>query len=101
MDHDTIYKGAYVSDTANIQWIFMLGLTSSEHSLRDKNVQKFIHRNDLHFDLIISEQFFQESWLLFAYKHNAPILTICMYKYLFWSTDFWNYIFLFLTYLPP
>lgn len=77
MDHDSVYNGAYVSDGANIQWIFMLGLTSSEHRLRDKNVQRFLHRDDLQFDIIISEQFFQESWLLFAHKFNAPILTIC------------------------
>lgn len=54
-----------------------LGVVTSEYGLRDPKVQKIIHSNDLKFDLVIAEQFFQESWLLFAHKFNTPIITIC------------------------
>lgn len=50
---------------------------TSEHGLKDPNVQKLIHSDDLHFDLVINEDMFHESWLMFAYKFNAPIVTIC------------------------
>lgn len=50
---------------------------SSEHGLNVSNVQKIIHSNDLHFDLVINEDMFHESWLMFGYKFNAPIITIC------------------------
>lgn len=53
-----------------------MGIKSGVHGLKDKKVQELIHRNDTHFDLIISEQFFQESWLMFSRKYNAPVITI-------------------------
>lgn len=49
----------------------------SEHCLNNSNVQKFIHRNDLSFDLVINEEIGIDSWLMFAHKFNAPIVTIC------------------------
>lgn len=52
---------------------------SSEHGLNSSNVQKIINSKNLHFDLVINEDMFHESWLMFAYKFNAPIVTICMY----------------------
>lgn len=51
---------------------------SSEHGLNTSNVQKFIHSQNSHFDLVINEDMFHESWLMFAHKFNAPIVTICM-----------------------
>lgn len=50
---------------------------SSDHGLNTSNVQKIIHSKDLQFDLVINEEMFHESWLLFAYKFNAPIVTFC------------------------
>lgn len=51
----------------------------SEHGLTTSNVQKIIHSEDLHFDLVIDGNFFHESWLMFAHKFNAPIVSICNY----------------------
>lgn len=51
---------------------------SSEHGLNSTNVQKFINNKNLHFDLVINEDMFHESWLMFAHKFNTPIVTICM-----------------------
>lgn len=50
---------------------------TAEYGLNHPNVQRIIHSKDLHFDLIINEDMFHESWLMFAYKFNAPIVTIC------------------------
>lgn len=55
----------------------LMGSYSSDHVLSDPNVQKFIHRNDLQFDLIINEEVFHDSFLMFAHKYKAPIITIC------------------------
>lgn len=55
----------------------VLGRESSDHALGDANVQKLINRNDLHFDLIINEEIFHDSFLMFGHKFKAPIVTIC------------------------
>lgn len=49
---------------------------SADFALSSKNVQAFMKRNDLEFDLIINEEFFHDSFLMFAHKYNAPIVTI-------------------------
>lgn len=64
-----------------------MGIKSGIHGLKDKKVQELIHRNDIHFDLIISEQFFQESWLMFSRKYNAPVITIGNKKMLIFATE--------------
>lgn len=53
-----------------------IGLKSTEHAIRDKQVANLINRTDLKFDVIILEQFFHDSWLPFAKKFNAPLITI-------------------------
>lgn len=61
------------SDFEKIKMYFWMGLESTEWCLNNSIVQSFINREDLHFDLIFAEQFFQESLLMFAHKFNAPI----------------------------
>lgn len=50
-----------------------------DYALSNKNVQRFIHRNDSHFDLVINEELQQEAFLIFAHKYKAPIISICTY----------------------
>lgn len=47
------------------------------YALENANVQKFIHSTGLHFDLVINEEFFADSFLMFAHKFKAPVVTIC------------------------
>lgn len=63
-----------------------VGAICSEYGLNDPKVRKLARSNGLHFDLIINEQFFQEAWLLFSYKFNAPIITISTYG----ASDFFD-----------
>lgn len=51
----------------------------NEHALQNSKVQKLIHSTDLHFDLIVNEDFFAENLLMFGHKFKAPIVTICKY----------------------
>lgn len=53
-----------------------LGKISSEHALNDSKVQKFIHRNDSYFDIVINEDTYHESWMMFGHKFKAPIVTL-------------------------
>lgn len=50
---------------------------SAEYALENANVQKFIHNDHSHFDIIINEEFFHDSFLMFGHKYKAPIVTIC------------------------
>lgn len=47
------------------------------YALESPNVQKLIHSTDQHFDVIINEDFFGDSFLMFAHKFKAPTITIC------------------------
>lgn len=51
----------------------------NEHALKSDNVQKFIHSTGLHFDVVINEEFYADSFLMFAHKFKAPIITVCEY----------------------
>lgn len=46
------------------------------NTFENPNVQKFINSKGLHFDLVINEEFFGDSYLMFAHKFKAPIITI-------------------------
>lgn len=58
----------------------------ADYSLSSENVQKFIKRYDLHFDLVINEEFFHDSHLMFAHKFKAPTVTISTYG----TSDFFD-----------
>ncbi|XP_063696226.1 UDP-glycosyltransferase UGT5-like [Culicoides brevitarsis] len=70
-----IFDMRYDNDWENLWLYWRAGLMTTEHALQTSVVQKFIQRED-HFDLVLSEQFFQESFLMFAYKFDCPIVTI-------------------------
>lgn len=50
------------------------------YALENANVQKFIKTTGLHYDIIVVEEFFIESFYMFAHKHKAPIVTICKFN---------------------
>jgi len=47
--------------------------------LQEGNVQKLVHSTDLHFDLVVIEASFNECFLGFAHKFQAPLVQICTY----------------------
>lgn len=55
----------------------LFGNMSASHALRNKNVQKLIHSENEHFDLIINEDVYLDVFLAFAHKFRAPAVTIC------------------------
>lgn len=54
------------------------GAATTEIALKSKKVQEFL-RKDNSFDLVISEQFFQEAFFTLAYKYNAPLVLVTTY----------------------
>lgn len=52
------------------------GKLMADHCLSNPDVQRFLLRNDLSFDLVINEEFYMESLSMFAFKFNAPLITI-------------------------
>lgn len=55
--------------------------TMNEYAFENPNVQKLIHSTDLHYDVVINEEFFADSFLMFAHKFRAPTITMCEYVY--------------------
>ena len=64
-----------------------MGIDSTEHALNNVLIKYFVLNDKSHFDLILAEQFFQESLLMFSHKYNAPIVTICKIKILKFYDD--------------
>lgn len=71
-----IYEGKYYSYWQNLQLLWRVGLPTSRHAFESAAGQKLLNARNMHFDLVIAEQFHQESLLLFAHKFNAPLVTI-------------------------
>ncbi|XP_062553447.1 UDP-glycosyltransferase UGT5-like isoform X2 [Armigeres subalbatus] len=57
-------------------FLFPIGLQTAEHGFTRDNVREFIQNDNSHFDLLLAEQFFQESYLMFAHKYKVPIVTV-------------------------
>lgn len=87
------YGMKYDSVLNNLFLCWDVGLLSTEHAFNDKNVANFINSTDYQFDVIVLEQFFHDSWLPFAYKFNAPIVTIATLGH----ADYFDYAMGFMT----
>lgn len=64
--------------------LFMLAyfpLITAEHVLSSENVRNFVASNDHQFDIVINEEFFHDSFLMFGHKFNAPMVTICKHQH--------------------
>lgn len=48
----------------------------ANYSLSVKNVGDFINQHDLHFDVVINEEFFRDSFTMFGHRFNTPVVTI-------------------------
>lgn len=57
--------------------MYNFAMTWNTHFYKSENIQKFIKSTEHQFDIIVAEEFFIDSFLYFAYKHNAPVVTIC------------------------
>lgn len=86
MPSSEIYNSKYSNDLTNVQLLSEVGAICGEYGLKDPKVRKLALSTGLHFDLVINEQFFQEAWLMFAYKFDVPIVTISTYG----ASDFFD-----------
>lgn len=76
-----VFEAESSSVLSSLLFLPMIGKGSADHALNSSNVQKFLHDDSQSFDLVINEEFFMESFSMFAYRFNAPLLTICTYGY--------------------
>ncbi|CAO1355349.1 unnamed protein product, partial [Diamesa hyperborea] len=73
---ELLFNAPHSSDFQILYLYWKIGLGSTEHALKTKAVQEFIRNDNSKFDLILAEQFFQDSLLMFSHKYQAPIVTI-------------------------
>lgn len=67
---------AYYSDQSDFGLdMYQVGLSSSNYALSRENVKAFI-QSDAKFDLIVNEEFYHDSFLMFAHKFDAPVVEI-------------------------
>ncbi|XP_036328591.1 UDP-glucosyltransferase 2-like [Rhagoletis pomonella] len=73
---ENIFKMQFTSDFENLQMYWHVGLLSSKHALNNPKVKSLIASKHLEFDLIVLEQFYHESFLMFAHKFKCPAVTL-------------------------
>lgn len=72
-----IYKIDMFASPFYYVWkLYQEGPACSIHGFEHPDVQAFIHRKDLHFDLVLADLFLYESWYMFAHHFKAPIVGI-------------------------
>ncbi|KAJ9601560.1 hypothetical protein L9F63_000303 [Diploptera punctata] len=59
--------------------MLMMGKPLCEKVLEEESVQRLIHEENLHFDLVVIEAFVNECMLGFAHKFNATVIQVCPY----------------------
>ncbi|XP_058832649.1 UDP-glycosyltransferase UGT5-like isoform X2 [Topomyia yanbarensis] len=59
-----------------VDFLYSLGLETAQYGFTRENVKNFTLNDHSKFDLILAEQFYQEAYLMFAHKYQAPIVTI-------------------------
>lgn len=72
---------------ASINMLAWFPKVMNQHSWENHNVQNFVKSTGLHFDVIVTEDFFSESYLMFAHKHKAPVVAICRFTFNTCSTQ--------------
>ncbi|XP_077291127.1 UDP-glycosyltransferase UGT5-like [Arctopsyche grandis] len=66
---------------ATLDLVWSGGYFTTESAFNASNVKRFIKEDNSHFDLIISEVFYQEAMYMFAHKYKAPLIGICTMGY--------------------
>jgi glucuronosyltransferase len=64
-----------------------LGSLLCEKYLQEPGIQDLIHSKHEHFDLVIIEAFFNDCFLGFAHKFNAPVVQVCSFGGNVWMGD--------------
>lgn len=60
------------------QMLTIIGISTTEYALKQPEIQQLIHSDDdRQYDLILTEQFYQEAFLMLAHKFQAPIVSVC------------------------
>lgn len=77
LPQSTVFAAEDGSIFNNIIMLPMLGKLTADHCLNSTNVQKFLHDESLSFDLVINEEFYMESFSMFAHRFKVPLITIC------------------------
>lgn len=72
-----LFQRANMNAFKNIWMMTTAPLMREEYALSTKNVQEFITSEHHQFDLVINEEFFHDAFLMFGYKFQAPVVTIC------------------------
>lgn len=75
-----VFESLWVPTIVMSTVIPYFGYKSADHALGTENVQNFMRRKDLHFDLVIHEEIYHDSFLIFGYRFRSPVVSICKYK---------------------
>lgn len=72
-----VYEAEEESGLMGLMLLPFIGYAVADYSLNTTNVQELIHSKNLHFDVVINEEFYQDSVSMFAHRFNAPLISIC------------------------
>lgn len=73
LPQETVYR-AYQYTLFSIP---MIDQATTHHSSNRSNAQKFLHRNDSSFDLVINGEFYLGIFFMIGHIFKTPLITIC------------------------
>uniref|UniRef100_A0A2M4CHZ1 UDP-glucuronosyltransferase n=1 Tax=Anopheles darlingi TaxID=43151 RepID=A0A2M4CHZ1_ANODA len=74
---DSLYDLTEISiHSMLMNFLYPLGLETAEYAFTRDNVMHFLRHDNTKFDLLLAEQFYQESYLMLAHKYKVPIVSI-------------------------
>uniref|UniRef100_A0A182R101 UDP-glucuronosyltransferase n=1 Tax=Anopheles farauti TaxID=69004 RepID=A0A182R101_9DIPT len=74
---DSLYDLTEISTHQMLMdFLYPLGLETAAYAFTRANVMEFLRNDDSRFDLLLAEQFYQEAYLMLAYKYKIPIVSI-------------------------
>lgn len=80
MKNEDIFKHVGLPIFITSSFIPVFGYVAANHALGTKNVQEFVRNKNAHFDLVIHEEVYMDSFLIFGHVFKAPVVSICKFQ---------------------
>lgn len=73
---DNLFELTSMSLGGFLKMLEIIGLSTTEHALKQPAVQEIFNRTDTHnvYDVLLAEQFYQEAFLTLGLKYNIPVI---------------------------
>ncbi|KAJ9601562.1 hypothetical protein L9F63_000305 [Diploptera punctata] len=73
-----------------LDFLYRVNVITCDMMLEEESVKRLIRDSDAKFDLVVIEAFFNECFLGFVHKFNAPLIQVCTFGGMYWLDDWFG-----------